>query len=247
MALSTNAFPYLDETGQTKVHDGDQDYEVGPDGLVITPSGPETPWWGQPTPAPQMAKPATSQPVSTGPTSNYQGPQLPALDVEPGLKAQQWEAKYTLDLAAEKRLREVMETVTQPQARMLIDQAIQAIKQQGFQNETGIYESQMKNTGKFPRWLPQQPNFQPGGWQQYQTGGMVAPPGGGMGTTPPSMNDDQAAQTIWDARQDIQSMYRSEHPDWQPAQAIKDWWRFAPHEGALTLTDYARLKGYLAA
>lgn len=245
MALSQGAFPYIDENGKTKVYDGDQSYDVDPNGQVITPNGPEVPWWGQSTPTAQSTQPKPAQPQPSLATPSFGG--MPSLDIAPGLSSQQWDATYTLNLATEKRLRELMETVQQPQARLLIDQAIQIIKQQGFQNETGIYESQMKNTGTFPRWLPQQPDFQPGAWQQYQPGGMVAPPGAGMGATLPTMNDDQAAQVIWNARQDIQGMYRSEHPDWQPAQAIKDWWRFAPHEGTTTLADYARIKGYLAA
>ena len=97
----------------------------------------------------------------------------------------------------------------------------------------------------------QQPTFQPGGWKQYQPGGLVAPPGSAVGATPQGtpqgVSDDQAAQAVWNARQDIQGMYRAEHPDWTPVQAITDWWKFAPHEGAATLADYARIKGYLAA
>ena len=254
MPLGPDAFPYENAEGKTVVRSGGQDYDVDPSGNVLMPEGPVNPFWneqGQATSGPglQTAPPATAKQAATG---------LPATQIQPGLNSQQWEATYTLQLATEKRLRELMETIQQPQARLLIDQAIQLIKQQGYQNEVGAgqqryqnevgaYEGQMKASGNFPQWLPNMPapvpppTFQPGGWKGYQP----ATPGVGAGAG--AMTEEQAAQAIWDKTPQLQQMYKNEHPDMDPITAVKDWWGFAPHEGAATLADYAKMKGWIPA
>lgn len=190
MPLGPNAYPAVDDNGKTIIVDPDNpggvgQYEVDPStGYALMPEGPFNPDWNnrgkfaQPTPATQ---PRSSNPSFTPMAPAASG--LPSVDIQPGLAAQQWEGTYNLSLAQEKRLREVMETITQPNARSLIDQAIQALHQKGFENETNLWESQRKSSGFRPQWLPQPPKPMTGAWRQYQTGGMVTPPGMG-GTTP---------------------------------------------------------------
>lgn len=273
MPLSEDAFPYFDKDTQTnKVWDQGQAYDVDENGFALMPEGPENPFWNerakfkpQPTTGPVTNYGTTpgynpqtgqygSQPPANIPPAGTTQPQgqgtLPPVNVQPGLSSQQWEATYNLSLAQEKRLRELMETVEQPKARALIDQAIQEIAMNRYGAQVQARQQQAKEVGFMPRWTPQIPQFEQGAWKGYQPGGLVAPPGGqaGVGGAPPAaMTDDQAAEAIWNSRPDIQSMYRAEHPDWPGVQAVKDWWRFAPHEGAGTLVDYARLKGYLMA
>lgn len=259
-------FPIVDDTTkkpQIITPQGPLDVDPAT-GYAITPQGPVRPFWGYDPktgapipPGGAAASPGqpTPQPVAKG-VSNQTN--LPAANIQPGLSSQQWEATYTLQLATEKRLRELMETIQQPQARQLIDQAIQLIKQQGYQNEVGAgqqkyqnevgaYEGQMKSSGNFPQWLPNMPapvpppTFQPGAWKAYQP----ATPGGvGVGA---GMTEEQAAQAIWDKTPQLQQMYKNEHPDMDPVTAVKDWWGFAPHEGAATLADYAKMKGWIPA
>lgn len=261
MPLSEDAFPYVGDDGVTRIHDGDQDYEVDEQGFAVTPEGPINPFWNerakfapQQSPQPTAIPPVKSTVGQPSMLPNSYMPQgqgtLPPVNVQPGLSAQQWEATYNLSLAQEKRLRELMETVEQPKARALIDQAIQEIAMNRYGAQVQARQQQAKEVGFMPRWTPQVPQFEQGAWKGYQPGGLVAPPGGqaGVGGAPPAaMTDDQAAEAIWNSRPDIQSMYRAEHPDWPAAQAVKDWWGFAPHEGAGTLADYARQKGYLMA
>jgi len=258
MPLSEDAFPYVGADKVTRVHDGDQDYEVDGQGNVLIPGeAPENPFWDQrakfksPAPAGTGTVPAVTSTVGT-PTSylsqqGQQGGQLPPVNVQPGLSAQQWEATYALSLAQEKRLREIMETIDQPKARAAIDEAIQAIAQTRYANQVSARESQAKMTGRVPQWLPQIPKFQPGAWKGYQAGGLVAPPGSAVGAPTSTMSDDQAAPAIWNADQQLQSLYKANHPEMSPIQAVQDWWTWAPHEGAMSLADYARKKGYLNA
>ncbi len=177
MPLSEDAFPYVDETGKTKVWDNGQSYDLDQSGQVMTPGGVEIPWWGSPTQAQPQATP-TAQPQSQGFTPySPQVPSLPGLDIQPGMGAQQWEATYTLALAQEKRLRELLETVTQPQARAAIDQAIQALRQANYGSQVQARESQAAMTGKIPQWLPQPPQFTPGAYRQYEQPRVTGPGG----------------------------------------------------------------------
>ncbi len=191
-----------------------------------------------------LAGPGRGTPNTAGTNfTPYQSnvPEMPSVDVQPGLNAQQWEANYNLLLAAEKRLRETLEMVTEPQARAAIDQAINAIKQSNYGNQVNARESQSRMTGKIPRWLPQPPKPTMGEWKQYQTPGLSSPPGT-PGAAP--MADDQAAQAIWNHDTNLQSMYKGNHPTWTPLQAVQDWWAYAPHEGANSISEYAQKKGW---
>ena len=68
--------------------------------------------------------------------------------------------------------------------------------------------------------------------------GGTPPPGGG------TMTEDQAALIIWNNDAQIRSLYGANHPDWSPVQSVKDWWTWAPHEGASNLADYVTRKGW---
>lgn len=242
MPLSENAFPYESEDGRILVHDGDQDYEVDANGQVITPDGPEVPWWGSPTPQ------APAQPTPPAvPPARPQPPGLPPLNIQPGMSAQQWEANYNLAVGEARRLREILESIDQPKARALIDQVINEMDMGRYAAQVGARESQFKMTGRIPQWLPQIPQAQQGAWRNYQVGGLVAPPGGAGGTPTTGMTEEQAAQAIWNGDPQLQSLYKANHPEMSPVMAVQDWWTWAPREGATTLSDYARKKGYLNA
>lgn len=224
--------------------DTGEDYEVDPNGQIVLPGGGiEVPWWGSPTPTTPMPGLGT-QPRGVAPNvTPYQPyvPNMPALNVQPGMPAQQWEGTYTLGVAGEKRLRDTLEQSTIPQTRAGIDQMLAGVQQNRFQNLMAGTQLRGQQTGGIPRYLPKAPTFKPGGWQQYQ--------GAGAGQAGPAtgapVSEDVAAQAIWTGDQQLQMMYQAEHPDWTPLQAVQDWWSWAPHEGANSLAQYAQMKGYL--
>ena len=253
--LSPDSYPFQDEDGKIRIMDPatGQKYEVDPgSGGAILPGGgidypdwvtPDQPAAGPtPTPGPSRTSPAPSTGFITPGTYN-----LPPVNVQPGLGASQWAGTYNLGLAGEKRAREQMEKATIPQARANIDQFLGDMAQKRYQNQVGAREGQERSTGYIPRYIPTVPSFQPGGWKAYQEGGLVSQPGyGGQGPGPkgPLPDEATAAQAIWNNDQQMQQMYKQQHPEMDPQAAVRDWWSWSQHEGANSLAEYARMKGW---